>query len=280
MDHIVFEKQINHQEQGQACALISSLTGLSKSRIKHAMTCGAVWIQKPGEKNRRLRRATAIVKPGYRIALFYDEDILQTKPNPAKCLKDFSRYSIWFKPAGLMTQGSRFGDHCTLLRQVDKFFLSKRQVFPVHRIDRETHGLLLLAHDREAAAKFSKLFQQHLVKKQYQAIVLGCPAPEGRKKGVIDLPLDGRTALTRYTVLSVDLTLQQSRLCVQTITGRRHQIRRHFDMIGHPLIGDSLYGQGNKNKKGLQLVAWRLSFNCPFGNGLIDIKIDPNQLPI
>lgn len=178
-----------------------------------------------------------------------------------------------------MTQGSRFGDHCALLRQVEKYFLSNRQIFPIHRIDRETAGLLLLAHDREAAAKFSRLFRQHQVKKQYQAIVRGLPIPEGQK-AEIDLPLDGKNALTQYTVLSFDKTLQQSRLWVRIITGRRHQIRRHFDMIGHPLIGDPLYGQGNKNKEGLQLVAWGLSFDCPLGNGLVDINIDPNKISI
>ena len=80
--------------------------------------------------------------------------------------------------------------------------------------------------------------------------------------------------------MNFDKNLQQSLLCIQTISGRCHQIRRYFDMIGHPTIGDLLYGQKNKSEEGLQLVALGIKFDCPFGNDSIDIKIDPNRLPI
>jgi len=76
--------------------------------------------------------------------------------------------------------------------------------------------------------------------------------------------VDGKAALTEFEALSYDPAANASKVAVRIKTGRLHQIRRHFDLIGHPVMGDPRYGAGNKNKKGLQLVADRLSFICPF----------------
>lgn len=70
----------------------------------------------------------------------------------------------------------------------------------------------------------------------------------------------------------------KSLIDVELITGRMHQIRRHLEMIGYPVMGDPKYGRGNKNRSGLQLVATRLQFECPLGNGHIDQAVDPEKL--
>ena len=64
---------------------------------------------------------------------------------------------------------------------------------------------------------------------------------------------------------------------VELHSGRHHQIRRHFDLIGFPVIGDPRYGMNNKNKKGMRLVAYALAFECPLGNGSVHVEIDPEE---
>ena len=78
--------------------------------------------------------------------------MLALAPLQPDLISDQYRYSVWHKPVGLMTQGTGFGDHCSLLRQAELFFKSRRGVFPVHRLDREAAGIVILAHDKKATA--------------------------------------------------------------------------------------------------------------------------------
>lgn len=255
------------------CDVLALHSGLSKRCIKKAMTCGAAWKARPGAKLRRVRRATARVQSGDRVALYYDGSILNRVPPTARCVRDFQAYSIWFKPVNLMTQGSRFGDHASLIRQVEHFFTPRRKAYPVHRLDRETSGLLLVAHTTGAAARLSRLFAGRKIQKTYRAWVLGDLRSKGAT-GTIDRHLDKRRAVTHYDILIFDNRLNRSLVQVTPVTGRRHQIRRHFDVIGHPVVGDPRYGSGNKNESGLQLIACGLSFVCPLGNGPVSVSID------
>lgn len=237
-------------------------TGLSKGRVKDAMAKGAVSLRKKqGGARRRLRRATAALSPGDVLELYYDEELLQRKPPAARCVDDQGRYSVWYKPAGLMAQGTEYGDHCSLLRQVEIHFRPERAVFPVHRLDREASGLMLVAHDKQAAARLSDLFSGNRIGKHYRVRVRGEFA---EKTGRIDLPLDGKPALSLYTAGDYDPAADATTLEVKIETGRLHQIRRHFELIGHPVLGDPHYGTGNKNTEGLQLTAAGLRFRCPF----------------
>lgn len=234
--------------------------GLSKGKVKDAMAKGAVWLGKQGGKRRRLRRATTALQRGDVLELYYDEALLRIAPPAARCVDDQRRYSVWFKPAGLMAQGTEYGDHCALLRQVERHFQPRRPAFVVHRLDREAAGLMLIAHDGRAAAQLSALFREHRITKQYRVRVCG---EVKLRQGEIDFPLDGKPALTRYAVVAYDPTARITTLEVTIATGRLHQIRRHFAMIGHGVMGDPRYGRGNKNRDGLQLEAAGLQFRCP-----------------
>lgn len=132
----------------------------------------------------------------------------------------------------------------------------------VHRLDREADGLILLAHHVEAAGQLSRLFQDREMFKQYRVVVLGQFKSNGAN-GDIREPLDGKEALTLFKVLDVDSHKNQTTLLVTLKTGRRHQIRRHFEAIGYPVMGDPLYGTGNKNQEGMQLTAIKLGYACP-----------------
>jgi tRNA pseudouridine32 synthase/23S rRNA pseudouridine746 synthase len=260
---MTLKAQIDRDDAGSVCDFLAAETGMSKSKIKAAMRKGAVRIKRPRQSRKRIRRATAPLRSGDRIELYYDEHILAVVPPSARCLADFSRFSVWFKPAGLLTQGTAYGDHCALVRQVQQHLGLRRPVFAVHRLDREACGLVLLAHSREAAARLSQLFSGRDVEKVYRTIVRGELDPQ-KRTGRIDRPLDSQPAVTIYTVLSFDTGENTSLLEIRTVSGRKHQIRRHLTSIGHPVMGDPAYGRNNKTSAGLQLCATRLGFICPY----------------
>jgi len=248
------------QTRLSASDLLASRSGLSRSRIKDAMKKGAVWLKRKGTGRRRLRKASFVLKKGDVIELHYDPLVLSVNPPEASCLKDYGQYSIWFKPSGLLTQGTEFGDHGTLLRQAEVHFKSRRRVFPVHRLDREAAGLIMIAHSRKAAAELSRLFAGHSVVKRYQVEVLGVPEKE---EGIIKEPLDGKPALSRYRLIARDPEKRTSTLLVEIETGRMHQIRRHLAGAGLPVMGDPRYGTGNKDGRPMRLVACELHWRCP-----------------
>lgn len=262
MQKFTLKKAVEANDPATACDFLAQHSGLSKSRIKAAMNKGAVWIRRQKGSSYRIRKATAALKVGDNLTLYYDAELLALAPPAPDCLSDQNRYSVWFKPAGLLTQGTRYGDHCSLLRQAELFFKSKRTVFPVHRLDREASGLVIIAHDKAAADRLSSLFRSQQIIKRYRAQVLGKLDPEG-PRGTIDRPLEGKAAVTEFTVTGYDPALNISTVDIIIHTGRKHQIRRHFEAIGFPLMGDPLYGRGNKNKTGLKLAATCLDFHCP-----------------
>lgn len=256
---IELKQSIDTRQAGlKVTEFLAEHSGLSRQRIKDAMSKGAVWLKR-GKGRKRLRKATEILKNGDQIELYYDADLLARRVSAPICLHDASAYSVWFKPAGLLSQGNDFGDHLSLLRLSEQLLEPRRTAFAVHRLDRETAGLMLVAHKANLAAKLSALFREHRITKRYRAWVLGqLPA-----SGCIETPLDGKEAVTRYVSLAYDSAADQSLTEIEIDTGRTHQIRRHLASIAHPVIGDPRYGNGNKNSCGLQLFAITLSFQCP-----------------
>lgn len=260
-------------ERRDACGLLAETASLSKLRIKDAMQKGAVWLKRRGGGSRRLRRARTVLQPGDELALYYDDELLGRHPPAAECRHDLGRYSVWFKPAGLMTQGTRYGDHCSLLRQAEVYLRPARQALLVHRLDREASGLVIIAHDRPAAGALSRLFAERRITKRYRLEVRGRLGPQG-SSGRIDLPLDGRIAATDYRVMSYNSATGTSVVEADMRTGRKHQIRRHFAMAGFPVMGDPSYGTNNKNSEGLKLTAWGLEFTCPFDGRPVAFHLD------
>jgi len=244
----------------EASAFLASQSGLSRVRVKDAMNKGAVWLKRKGLSRRRLRKATFLLRKGDILELYYDPRVLSFDPPSASCLKDYTEYSVWFKPAGLLSQGTDFGDHGTILRQAEVYFKSKREVYLVHRLDREAEGLIMIAHTGKAAAELSRLFAEHLVVKRYKVDVLGMPEKD---EGIIDDPLDGKPAVSRYRVIARNPEEGTSTLLVEIETGRMHQIRRHLESAGLPVMGDPRYGTGNKDGKPMRLVACELCWRCP-----------------
>ena len=119
---------------------------------------------------------------------------------------------------------------------------------------------MVIAYNSQAAAMLSNLFVENKVKKVYEAIIVGDLERGGKE--TITAPLDGKEAITHFEVL--DNNPKISLIKVEIETGRLHQIRRHLDHIGHPIMGDPKYGRGNKNRQGLQLLAHSMSFLDPW----------------
>ncbi len=251
--HLVIES-----DNTRALDALAAATQLSKMRIKDALNKGAVWLQTRGSEQ-RLRRTTKTLRRGDRLALYYDAALLALETPQPQLIADEKTYSVWNKPAGMLAQGTRYGDHCALLRYCEKYFESARDCFLVHRLDREAEGLMLIAHTRKAADRFSQLWQQRNIEKRYRVIVQGNFDAVGEQR-IIDSPLDGKTSETQIESSHYDTQSDRSTLNIRLITGRKHQIRRHLSAIGFPVIGDYRYGRGGEP---LALRAVSLTFTCP-----------------
>ena len=156
---------------------------------------------------------------------------------------------------------------------------------PVHRLDRETSGVLVVAKTRHAARALSAAFSTRLVEKRYLALVEGAPFPE---HGVIDTPLTikkgarstatcrsgGKRAETQYSLLG-SRGEGCSLLDVHISTGRTHQIRAHLASIGHPVAGDRRYGARLHPDGWPHLHAWKISFPHPDGSGAVEATAPP-----
>jgi tRNA pseudouridine65 synthase len=167
----------------------------------------------------------------------------------------------------------------------------KRDVFPVHRLDAPTSGLVLFTYHREATRRMSRLFADREVNKTYLSVARGHTDDEGliriplEIKGFKD-PIDAETFYRTRARIELPFavgkryaTSRYSLVEVRPRTGRWHQIRRHFDRIAHPLLGDIEHGDSHHNRffrdhlgvSGLCLRATRLSFRHPWTGEEINI---------
>jgi len=256
-----------------AVAMLAEASGFSSQKIKQAMQKGCVWLEKAKTQNgkqlaghiQRLRRAKKILTKGDTLHFYFDEKVLKSEPPEAILISDQGDFSIWNKPSGMLSQGSKWGDHCTINRWAERHLKPERIAFIVHRLDRAANGLIILAHKKQVAAQFSKLFQQHQVEKHYRVMVEGdfsrlLSGHENIK--TISTELENKTALSHVNFIEYNEEENTSLLDVQIETGRKHQIRKHLSGIGFSVVGDRLYGSRN-NQKDLQLTAVSLKFNCP-----------------
>ena len=199
------------------------------------------------------------------------------------------------KPAGLLSIPDREGKEVSLKKILtDKF----EKIYTVHRLDKDTSGLILFAKTEEAHKHLSQQFEERQTEKLYLGLVIGSPNPPSGsidspiaehpvKKGTMVINRKGKEALTDYQVLQ-DFKIY-SWMQFRIHTGRTHQIRVHLKDIGHPIVSDEVYGDGQpvllstfKNKfklskneeqerpllARLALHAWQLKFTDRAGDTL------------
>jgi len=278
---------VNSIENQTAIDCLSlSCPQISNKKLKLAMQYGAVWLTPNGKKAARVRKVKKILSKGDKLSIYYDEKILFSPIPSAQLISDEGEYSVWNKPSGMFSQGTKWGDHSSIARWVELFGLAKynldlRPTFLVHRLDRATSGIILVAHSKKMAASLSFLFEHRQIEKQYEAVVKGEFPSELISQPILD-EIDGKSATTIVLSSKYDPSSRQSRLLVKIETGRKHQIRKHLANRGFPIIGDRFYGDdflhevsvdygsyleteiNTKTKQpDLMLKSCYLSFTCP-----------------
>lgn len=199
------------------------------------------------------------------------------EPIPIEIVFEDHDLAVVNKPAGMLVHPSHRDKNGTLLNALAHHLNTENggaHVRPglVHRLDKDTSGLLLIAKHTRAHGRLAKQFEKKTVGKRYIAMVEGTvkePAGEiaasiGRDidRKIWDVMADGRPALTRFGVLgrSIDTSLLE----LEPVTGRTNQLRIHCASIGHPIIGD--VERGGREFRRLCLQAYRLSFRHPSTN--------------
>jgi tRNA pseudouridine32 synthase/23S rRNA pseudouridine746 synthase len=189
------------------------------------------------------------------------------------------------KPSGLLcVPGRGAGKEDCLSSRVQAEF---SDALIVHRLDMGTSGIVVMGRGAKAQRELSVMFQERKVSKRYQAIVDG--PWTSAAKGEIGLPISGdwpnrpkqkidhatgRPSLTRYRVIDIDTVRAVSRIELDPITGRSHQLRVHMEAMGHPILGDDFYGTPGSCAKAerLMLHACEIEF-CEPGTGL-PLRVD------
>ena len=151
------------EDSRQSVDWLAGACDLSKTQLKECMTKGAVWLQRKGKKpasTRPLRRAKTPLYCGDKLFLYFNPHVLQQIPPTPELLSDQGTYSAWHKPSGMLSHGSKWGDHCSIIRWVEQYHQPQRPCYLVHRLDRATSGLMLIAHTKKAATQLSRQFEQ------------------------------------------------------------------------------------------------------------------------
>lgn len=258
--------------------LANSITSeVSKASWKKCIEAGGVWLRNANQK-KRLKRVTELVQEGDLIEVFFDPKVLESNENlltsPPLRVYYQDHISCWFKPANMLTQGSPYGDQSSLQSYVSKLI---KPTFLIHRLDRETEGLVIFAHNKNMAAICNRVFSEHKIQKSYFALIVKKDLIHNQE---IDLPIEGKNAVTQLenpTELELDKLYQKypetkdfNALWIKLlpITGRKHQLRIHMQYLKRPLLHDPRYSRTHKKGTRLYLIAY--SVEC------LDLKLKLN----
>lgn len=258
--------------------LSQKLPYYSRTFFKELIEAGHVRIQ-----GTPVTKASISIKPGDKITIYFPELVLpevtaqQVAHVPVEAVYQNKDFLIINKPAGLTVHTPGAGHtEITLVDWLLHYFQEIKTVGSadrpgiVHRLDKDTSGLMIVARNSYAHEKLSDLFKDRKIHKTYLAVVKGHPAPEGtidfnitrhptnRVKMTHSSSL-GRDAVTHYTVQ--EYLKGAALIQAKPVTGRTHQIRVHATALGNPLLGDALYGTTTHLIKRQALHAYSLDFN-------------------
>ncbi|PKO55516.1 MAG: RNA pseudouridine synthase [Betaproteobacteria bacterium HGW-Betaproteobacteria-13] len=207
-------------------------------------------------------------------------------PEPLDYLHVDASMLVVVKPGGLLSVPGRGPEKADCL--VSRVQADFPDALIVHRLDMETSGLIVLARNTVAHRRLSVMFQEREVHKRYLAVVSGLLASD---EATLDYPLIadwpnrplqkvdfdlGKPSTTHYRVLARDASAHLTRVELTPITGRTHQLRVHMLTLGHPILGDALYGTPETDKAGrLLLHASSLELQHPDNGRLLSFSSEP-----
>ncbi len=282
-----------NDENKRLDSYLSEITpDFSRSKIQNFIKSGAVKV------NEEIKKPSYGLKEGDKIQFeIPEQDTLIIKPQniPIEIVYEDDNMLVVNKPSGMLTHPTSIERENTLvntllykygnnLSDINGEF--RRGI--VHRLDRNTSGLLMIAKNNKAHEFLAEQIKNHTITKKYLAIVKGVltekvfeiNSPIGRNPNQphkMMVAENGKPAKTIVKVLDTfkDYTFVELTL----ITGRTHQIRVHMKSINHPIYNDTLYGAGTGKVKTQEQVlqSYFLRFTKPFGNEIIELQIEPDE---
>lgn len=230
------------------------------------------------------RRKDLLVYPNEEIKIYYqdEEDEIAAETMDLNIIYEDPGLLIISKPPGIPVHTSRLHQNRTLANGVKAYLIEKglrRMVRLINRLDKDTTGLVMIAKNPISAHLMSLLIRENKIERRYLALVNGLVEKE---EGIIDLPIlkiegemkriiddSGDRALTKYKLLNK--YKNTSLLELELLTGRGHQIRIHLSELGHPIVGDILYGGYVERTSELKLKSYKLKFIHPVSGQLIEL---------
>lgn len=186
--------------------------------------------------------------------------------------------AVIHKPPGISVSGNQFYTIQNALPFNLKISTQADAIrpLPVHRLDNPTSGLLIIAKTKNTRIQLGDLFLRKLISKTYHALVIG----KIKQNGQINLPINDKESLTEFQLIKTVPSLKSKHLSLVSLTpktGRTHQLRIHLASIGHPILGDKIYGIEGLilKQKGLFLCATSLAFTHPVLDNPINVSIPP-----
>lgn len=262
------------QEKISLIELLAKETGLSKQVLKRYLKNGAVWLKKRGRKKfERVRRASLELFEETQVQFYYNPHLEKIESTPIELIYESRHWGVWYKPVNILSHGTKFADEGAVERQLQQ--LGKKDVYLVHRLERETAGLILVSYDKTLASKFSDIWASTKIEKKYLVEVRG-DLVEGDKDKVIDAVLEGKKAETYFRVIEAR---EKTTLVEATLpTGKVQQLKSYFADLGHPIVGDRKFGRGKKDSQEIKLVAYKLKVTDPVTNRVFNFEVPEEKL--
>jgi len=271
------------------------LSYISRGKIQEMIKAGNILV------DGKIKKAAYKLKSGEKIdveLIDQQEDILAPQNISLDIVYEDENMLVVNKPSGMLTHPTTIERENTLVNALlykygenlsDINGYLRRGI--LHRLDRNTSGLLMVAKNNEAHEFLANQIKERTAVKKYLTIVKGVikdnsgtiNLPVGRhlkqphKMAVVDLKNGGKASVTEFKVL--ERFRDSTYLELDLKTGRTHQIRVHMSYLKHPIINDALYGGGNFKVKTQEQVlqSYKLSFTKPFSDDIIELEIEPDE---
>ena len=256
------------EKEGELLDYLYNNLDMPKKRIKQYLTHGSIFVN-----NNRTTKYNYKLVPGMNIVI--DTDSKSKKTLPFDILFEDEHIIVVNKPSGLLTIATEKEKDKTLYHIVREYLVSKNQyarVFIVHRLDKDTSGIVVLAKDEKTKNKLQENWNEYVSLREYVAVVHGHLKNESdtivqrlkETKTNLVYPTkdeDGKEAITKYKVIKE--SEDYSMVSINIETGRKNQIRVAFQTLRNPIVGDKKYGDPRDKETRLYLHANRLKLYYP-----------------